>query len=75
MREGSLHMKARLTRPARAWLTVLTLLAVAPVWAVQPPATPTSPRVAPAPNDGAPTPAVVTRLAWDRVGAPLQGLS
>ncbi len=68
-------MKARLTRPARAWLTALTLLAAAQVWAAQPPAPPTSPSVAPAANDGALAPTVVTRLAWDRVGAPLQGLS
>lgn len=67
-------MKARLTRHARAWVTVL-VLGSAPVWATQPPAPPTSYSVAPAPNDGARAPAVVTRLAWDRVGAPLKGLS
>lgn len=68
-------MKARLTRPARAWLIVLALLAAAPVWAAQPPAPAATPSVAPAVKDGVPAPAVVTRLAWDRVGAPLQGLS
>ncbi|MFN3593744.1 MAG: hypothetical protein ACK4TK_03550 [Thiobacillaceae bacterium] len=65
-------MKARLTRPARAWLTALTLLTAAPVWASQPPAPPS---VTPAPIDGVRAPAVVTRIVWDRVGAPLQGLS
>lgn len=75
MREGSLHMKARLTRPVRAALAALTLLSAPSVWAAQPPALPTPRDVAPAPNDGARAPAVITRLAWDRVGAPLKGLS
>ncbi len=72
MREGSLHMKARLTRLSSTWLSVLILLTAAPVWATQPP---TAPGVASVPNDGARAPVVVTRLAWDRVGAPLHSLS
>lgn len=72
MREGSLHMKARLTRLSSTWLSVLILFVAAPVWATQPP---TAARVASVPNDGARAPVVDTRLAWDRVGAPLKDLS
>jgi len=73
MREGSLHMKARLTYLVRAWLTVLALLSAAPVWAALPPTPPTG--GARASDEGANASTAVTRLAWDRVGAPLQGLS
>lgn len=67
-------MKARLTRRTRAWVTLL-VLGSAPVWATQPPTMAASQNVSLAANDGARAPAAVTRLAWDRVGAPLKDLS
>lgn len=72
MREGSLHMKARLARHTRAGLAILALMVAGPLWANPLPA---SHSITPAPHDDARTPAASTRLAWDRVGAPLQGMS
>jgi energy-converting hydrogenase Eha subunit F len=63
-------MKARLTHHAAPWLIALGLLASAPVHAD---------RAVPSPSAHTQVPAqsatATPRLAWDRVGAPLQGMT
>ncbi|MGQ9685948.1 MAG: hypothetical protein ACUVT2_06530 [Thiobacillaceae bacterium] len=67
-------MKARLTHFAARWLIALGMLAVTPAHAEQtagPASTVASAQALPA----AQTATVMPRLAWDRVGAPMQGLA
>lgn len=67
-------MKARLKQYAAPWLIALGLLASAPVHAEQPaglPALATFALAQPATQAATALP----RLAWDRVGAPMQGVA
>ncbi len=61
-------MKARLMHLAAPWLIALGMLVGAPAHADRPTARPACPPAAQA------TPATPV-LAWDRVGAPMQGLA
>lgn len=67
-------MKARLTHFAAPWLIALGMLAVTPAHAERPAGPPASTATALA-KPAAPAATATPRLAWDRVGAPMQGLA
>lgn len=66
-------MKARLTHHAAPWLIALGMLVCTPACAERAPGT--SPSATSVPSLQTAQAATTTpRLAWDRVGAPLQGM-
>lgn len=67
-------MKARLMRYAAPWLIALGMLANAPAQAAHPTGAPSSPTSALA-QPVAKAATAAPRLAWDRVGAPMQALA
>lgn len=74
MSHGSMHMNARLKQYAAPWLIALGLLANAPAHADQSAgllSTATSTLAQPAARAAN----ALSRLAWDRVGAPMQGMA